>query len=119
MTYREFYTAVKELPNVSTELAEFADKAIVALNNKNEKRKTGESKTAKANAVYREKVVALLTENGAMTAKQIAKALTTPDEEISTQKVGGIIRSFDEGVIVVADGKDEKKNRVKVYSLAQ
>ena len=120
MTYRKFYETVIATEGMSTEMVDFAKSAIDALDRKNANRKSATSKTAKAMAEWRERFVAVL--NGAegtpMTAKEIAKALTIiGDDEVSTQKVTAIAKSFAEGEIVIADGKDAKKNKVKVYSL--
>ena len=119
MTYRKFYENVIATEGMSTEMVDFAKSAIDALDRKNANRKSATSKTAKAMAEWREKFVAVLAgaEGTPMTAKEIAKALTIDEDEISTQKVTAIAKSFAEGEIVIADGKDAKKNKVKVYSL--
>lgn len=117
MTYREFYNAVINMDNTNTEMVEFAKGAIATLDRKNSNRKNGNTKTAKEMAVWRDKVVDLLTANGDMTAKQIAKALTTDEVEVSTQKVGAIIKSFNPDIIKVYKAKDEKKNTVNFYGL--
>lgn len=117
MTYREFYTAVINMDNMNTEMIEFAKGAIDTLDRKNSNRKNGNTKTAKEMAVWRDKVVDLLTANGDMTAKQIAKALTTDEVEVSTQKVSAIIKSFNPDTIKVYKAKDEKKNTVNFYGL--
>lgn len=117
MTYREFYNAVINMDNMDTEMVEFAKGAIATLDRKNSNRKNGNTKTAKEMAVWRDKVVDLLTANGDMTAKQIAKALTTDEVEVSTQKVGAIIKSFNPDIIKVYKAKDEKKNTVNFYGL--
>lgn len=117
MTYREFYTAIINMNNMSDEMIEFAKGAIATLDRKNSNRKSGNTKTAKEMTVWRDKVVDLLTANGDMTAKQIAKALTTDEVEVSTQKVSAIIKSFDLDTIKVYKAKDEKKNTVNFYGL--
>lgn len=119
MTYRKFYENVIATEGMSTEMVDFAKSAIDALDRKNANRKSATSKTAKAMAEWREKFVAVLdgAEGTPLTAKEIAKALTIGDDEVSTQKVTAIAKSFAEGEIVIADGKDAKKNKVKVYSL--
>lgn len=117
MTYREFYTAVINMNGMSTEMVEFAQSAIATLNRKNSNRKNGNSKSAKEMAVWRDKLVALLTANGDMTAKQIAKALTTDEVEVSTQKVSAIVKSFPTDTLNVYQARDEKKNKVNFYSL--
>ena len=117
MTYREFYNAVINMNGMDNEMIEFAKGAIATLDRKNSNRKNGNAKTAKEMAVWRDKVVDLLTANGDMTAKQIAKVLTTDEIEVSTQKVSAIIKSFDPDTIKVYKAKDEKKNTVNFYGL--
>lgn len=118
MTYRKFYENVIATEGMSTKMVDFAKSAIDALDRKNANRKSATSKTAKAMAEWREKFVAVLTgADTPMTAKKIAKALTTDENEVSTQKVTAIANSFAEGELIIAYGKDEKKNKVKVYSL--
>ena len=117
MTYREFYTAIINMNNMNDEMIEFAKGAIATLDRKNSNRKNGNTKTAKEMAVWRDKLVDLLTANGDMTAKQIAKKLTTDEVEVTTQKVSAIVKSFDPDVIKVYKAKDEKKNTVNFYGL--
>lgn len=117
MTYREFYTAIINMNDMNDEMVEFAKGAIATLDRKNSNRKNGNTKTAKEMAVWRDKLVDLLTANGDMTAKQIAKKLTTDEVEVTTQKVSAIVKSFDPDVIKVYKAKDEKKNTVNFYGL--
>lgn len=119
MTYREFYTAVINMNGMNTEMVEFAKSAIATLDRKNANRKGDNSKTAKAMSEWRDKMTAVLTEGGAMTAKQIAKKLTTDEVEVTTQKVSAIAKSYPDGVLTVYEDKDEKKNKVKFYKLTE
>lgn len=121
MTYREFYNKVKAIEGIDTSMVEFADKAIEALDKKNKNRTGKDSKTAKAMAEWRDKVRVLLPVAPAegVTAKTLAKALTTDKVEVTTQKITAIVKSFDEGAVDVYEAKDEKKNKVKFYRLAQ
>lgn len=122
MTYREFYNTIATMDGMDEAMVEFATKAIAALDRKNANRKTGTSKTAKENAALREKVRTILATE-AKPAKAIAKELEAmaaaegTEKEFSTQKVSAIIRSFDEGEIVVTKGKDAKGNTVNFYGL--
>lgn len=119
MTYRKFYKTVIATEGMTAEMIEFAKSAIATLDRKNENRKGDNSKTAKAMAEWRDKMTAVLTEGGAMTAKQIAKKLTTDEVEVTTQKVTAIAKSYADGVLTVYEDKDEKKNRVKFYKLTE
>ena len=56
MTTREFYTAIANAENLPSELIEKATELIAALDAKNEKRKTTETKEQKEAAVRRELV---------------------------------------------------------------
>lgn len=118
MTQREFFNAVKAIENIDPALVEYADKALTALDNKNAKRSAnGSSKTAKAMEEWRTKVNAFLptAPDTGMTAKQIAKALTTDEEEVSTQKVTAIMKTYENDTVETYEDKDEKKNKVKFY----
>jgi hypothetical protein len=123
MTYREFYTAIINFEGMTPEMVEFAKGAIDTLDRKNSNRKSGNTKTAKAMAEWRDKMTAVLTEGGAMTAKQIAKELSKdlPEgaDEVSTQKVTAIAKSYPDGVLTVYEDKDTKKNKVKFYKLTE
>jgi hypothetical protein len=119
MTYREFYTTIINMNGMDSAMVEFAKSAIDTLDRKNSNRKSGNTKTAKEMAVWREKFIELLTINGDMTAKQIAKALTTDEVEVSTQKVSAIAKSFENNEISVYQAKDEKKNKVNFYKLSE
>lgn len=118
MTQREFFNAVKAIENIDPALVEYADKALTALDNKNAKRSAnGSSKTAKAMEEWRTKVNAFLptAPDTGLTAKQIAKALTTDEEEVSTQKVTAIMKTYENDTVETYEDKDEKKNKVKFY----
>ena len=119
MTYREFYTTVINMNGMDSAMVEFAKSAIATLDRKNSNRKSGNTKTAKEMAAWREKFIELLTTNGDMTAKQIAKALTTDEVEVSTQKVSAIAKSFKNNEISVYQAKDEKKNKVNFHKLSE
>ncbi len=119
MTYRSFYETVINFEGMTPEMVEFAKGAIATLDRKNANRKGDNSKTAKAMAEWRDKMTAVLTEGGAMTAKQIAKKLTTEDVEVTTQKVTAIAKSYPDGILTVYEDKDEKKNKVKFYKLTE
>ncbi len=119
MTYREFYTTVINFEGMTPEMVEFAKGAIATLDRKNASR-TG--KKSDNNAVWRDRLVDLLTANGDMTAKAIAKAFTDmgygDDEDgVSTQKVNAIVKSFTTDTIKVYKAKDSKKNMVNFYGL--
>lgn len=138
MTQREFFMAVvnggsytyenrsiqqitvnifNEDGTFTDEAIEFAKSRIKALDIANNNRKNGSSKTAKAMEEWRTKVNAFLptAPDTGMTAKQIAKALTTDEEEVSTQKVTAIMKTYENDTVETYEDKDEKKNKVKFY----
>jgi hypothetical protein len=85
----------------------------------NAKRQSKPSKTAVANEPIKADIVNLLTEQGAMVASDIAKALSTDEVTISTSKASALCRQLvaDE-VLTVTDVKVKGKGTVKQYSIA-
>ena len=117
MTYREFYTAVANA-NISTELTEFATKAIAQLDHKNENRKSGNSKSAKEAQENRAKVINVMTEGTVYTAKSIAEACGFE----TTQRASGILTQLvKEEKIGVFDytPTGKKKDVVKGYFVGE
>lgn len=117
MTYREFYNEVIAVATDRADLVEFAEKAIATLDKKNDNRKSGNSKSAVANAENRAKVIAVMTDpNKIYTAKEIAEACG-----FSTQRASGILGQLVKANEVTASDYSptgKKKDTVKGYSLA-
>lgn len=114
MTQREFFNAIIN-GTINADVQAFATSALAKIDEKNEKRRTTLNKNQKANEVIISDITTLFNDNSAMiyTAKQIAEKF-----EISTQKASALLRQMvNNNVLTVADIKDEKKNKVKGYSL--
>ena len=118
MTYREFYNSVKDNEFVSDEMREFAVKAIKALDNKNESRKNGNSKTAQETKANRELILNAMVEGEVYTAKQIADTCNFS----STQKATGMLTQMvKDGLVNVKDftPTGKKKDTVKGYFVGE
>lgn len=74
MTYREMYTAIVN-GEITEEVVAMAQNAIAKLDERNAKRASYQSETAKLNAPIKDEIVAWLTENGTHVAKEIGEAL--------------------------------------------
>ena len=115
MTYREFYNAVVNA-NVSVELTDFANKAIEALDRKNENRKTGNSKTAQTAKANKDAVLNAMEQGKGYTAKEIAVACGFEN----TQQATGILTQLVKAG-VVSKGEftptGKKKDTVMQYTL--
>ena len=114
MTYREFYNNVKAIDGISTEMVEFADKAIKAIDQKNANRKNGNSKSAQEAQAERKLILDAIADGQTYTAKQVADIC----EFKSTQKASGILGQLvKEEKVCVKDFSPtgKKKDTVKGY----
>ena len=119
MTLRMYHEAVMALPNVPADIKAKAESEIAKMDAANAKRQSKPSKTAVANEPIKADIVNLLTEQGAMVASDIAKALTTEEREVSTSKASALCRQLvTDGTLTVADVKVKGKGTVKQYSVA-
>lgn len=119
MTQREFFNAVIAA-NISTEMNDYAQGLIDKLDKKNENRKP--TKTQKANADLKTEIYDYMVENPnrAFTAKELADKYTTPEEEITTQKISALMAQLVKtGTVTVFKAKDTKKNKVNWYQVVQ
>lgn len=113
MTNREFYNAVINA-NVSEEITSHAQDALVALDNRNEKRRNTLTKEQKANEEIKAEILKGISLNF-HTAKEIAEGL-----ELSTQKVSALCRQLVEsGALISKEVKVKGKSAVKAYFLAE
>ena len=119
MTMRKFFEAVIAIDGAPADVIAKAESEIAKMDAANAKRQSKPSKTAVANEPIKADIVNLLTEQGAMVASDIAKALTTDEVTISTSKVSALCRQLvaDE-VLTVTDVKVKGKGTVKQYSIA-
>lgn len=117
MTNREFYTAIAAIETIPAELKEFAEAAIVKMDETNAKRKakaaenTEPSKKALENApLINEAYTVLGTET--KTASDVAEAMG-----INVQKASYLLRTLvAEGRATVEEIKVPKKGTVKAYT---
>ena len=110
MTNREFFTAIANTENLSTELKAFATEQIEKLDARNGKRRETLTKEQKANEEL--KVVILNAIGiGSLTASEVATACG-----ISTQKASALCRLLvNDGKLNAHDVKVKGKGSVKVY----
>lgn len=112
MTTREFYTAIVNAENLPAELTEKATELIAALDAKNEKRKTTETKEKKEAAARREAVLAFLKEQTEpVTRDTIAGAL-----DMSPAQAGAACKALGE-LVTKSEIKVDKARKV-AYSIA-
>ena len=112
MTTREFYVAIAEA-QVSDELTTKAQELIAALDSKNEKRKTTETKEKKEAAARRQAVLDFFCDHQGtpFTRDQVAEALgITPGQVTAACK--SIVA---DGTVVKSEAKIDKKSKV-VYT---
>ena len=119
MTNREFYQNVIAA-NISDEMNAFAEELINKLDKKNSSRKP--TKTQQANEVYKNDILDSLADGAIHTTKMLTDYLNEKypnlDEPITTQKTSALLTQLvknGEGIIVIENFKDSKKNRVKGY----
>lgn len=115
MTNREFYTAVMAIENAPADIVEFAEAAIVKMDETNAKRKEKAadkpSKKAEENApLVNEALTVLGTET--KTASDVAEAMS-----VNVQKASYLLRTLvAEGRATVEDIKVPKRGLVKAYT---
>ena len=107
MTTREFYQAVANSSNLSAEMTEKASELLAAMDARNEKRKSTDTKEKKEAIARRESVLAFLEANECevFTRDQIAENLgMTPSQATAACKALGEIITKSEAKI----GKSKK-----------
>lgn len=116
MTNRQFFETIAATQELSDELRNFAEEAIVKLDRKNAQRRSSESKTAKANKPLKAEIVALLQENGGQyLTSEIAEHF-----EYSSQKASALLRDLvKDGILQVEDVRVKGRGTQKAYSLLQ
>jgi predicted HTH transcriptional regulator len=113
MTTREFLNTVITSA-INDEMTEKAQALLVALDKKNEQRKSKPSKVAVANEPIKASIVAFITANGQKVSSEIAEGLN-----ISTQKASALCRQLvEDGVLKSEEVKVPKKGKVKAYTIA-
>lgn len=116
MTKREFFEAIAKLDGIDSELCLFAEKEIAKMDERNAKRRTAATVSAKAieNKEFKESICEFLkTVDAPVIAKAIGEAV-----EISTQKASALCRQLVEDEKLVASEEKVKGRKVKAYALA-
>lgn len=119
MTNREFYTAIAT-GTINEDVTKFAIDSIAKLDERNAKRSSKPSKTAVANEPIKAAIVELLTNAGVTkTSPDIAVAISTEENPVSTQKASALCRQLvDSGILVSSENKVPKKGKMKFYGIA-
>lgn len=104
------------------ELAAVAKSLIDKLDKKNENRKNATSPKQKKNEDFKTEIYDYMAENPnrAFTAKELAEKYTTPEVEITTQKISALMAQLVKtGTVTVFKAKDSKKNTVNWYQVTR
>lgn len=104
------------------ELAAVAQSLIDKLDKKNENRKNATSPKQRENESFKTEIYDYMAENPnrAFTAKGTAEKYTTPEVEITTQKISALMAQLVKtGTVTVFKAKDSKKNTVNWYQVTR
>lgn len=118
MTQREFFKAVAQNENVNAELREYAENAIIKLDEKNAKRSSTPTKTQQRNAVIKTQILDFMkSQTKRVTSAAVAEKFTADGETISTNLAAALLRQLAiEGKLTVEDIKNPKgKGKVRGY----
>ena len=116
MTMRQYHEAVVA-GNITAEVIAKAQNEIAKLDAANAKRAATQSKKSKENEPIKQAIYDLLSEKGTMTSPDIAVALTTEENEVSTSKASSMCRQMvEDGRLTVEEIKVPKKGKMKQYT---
>lgn len=120
MTSRDFFIAIASNEAVATDLRDYATEQIAKLDAKNAKRSSKPTKAQLANEPIKAAILAYLTEKGtAITAPDIAVALSTEEAPVTHNKVTALCRQLvADKVVEQTEVKIPKKGTLKAYSVA-
>ena len=117
MTNREFFVAISENADLPVDLRNHAGAQIAKLDAANAKRAETQSKKSKENEPIKQAIYDLLVAKGSMTSPDIAVALTTEENEVSTSKASSMCRQMvEDGRLTVEEIKVPKKGKMKQYT---
>ena len=120
MTMRKYHEAVLAIPGCPADVAEKAKAEIAKLDATNAKRTEKAAEKAKENEPLKVRIFDLLLANGSMTSPDIASALTTEENPITTSKASVMCRQMvNEGRLTDEEVKIPKKGKLKAYSVIQ
>ena len=110
---REYYNAVKALPNLPTELANATNELLDKMDARNKAKNAKPTKVQVENEPIAKAIVEALA-NGEMLGVDLAKSL-----DLSTPKLNGVAGNLvKEGVLVKTKVKVKGKGEMTAYSLA-
>ena len=113
MTMREYYNAIKALPNLPTDLANATDEAIAKLDARNKAKALKPTKTQVENEPIAKAIVEALS-NGAMLGVDLAVAIGQ-----TVNKTNGVAGNLvKEGTLVKEKVKVKGKGEMVQYALA-
>lgn len=120
MTMRKYHEAVLAIPGCPAEVAEKARAEIAKLDATNIKRSEKAAEKAKENEPLKAQIFDLLLARGTMTSPDIASALTTEENPVTTSKASAMCRQMvDDGRLNAEEVKIPKKGKLKAYSVVQ
>ena len=120
MTMRKFMEAIVEGTTVNAELADYAAKYLVKMDEKNEKRKTSPAALAKMkeNEVLSEKITNYLaTVTKPVKASIIAQSISG-DTVVSTSKVSALLRKLVDSGEIKSELVRNNSRTYLIYSIA-
>ena len=110
---REYYNAIKALPNLPTDLANATNELLDKMDARNKAKNAKPTKVQVENEPIAKAIVEALA-NGEMLGVDLAKSL-----DLSTPKLNGVAGNLvKEGVLVKSKTKVKGKGEMTVYSLA-
>lgn len=115
-TAREFYNAIINGTDITTDMVDFAKSAIEKMDTKNANRRTTLSKAQIANEDIKADILTYMGENGNQSAKSLADYF-----KVSTQKISALMKQLvDNGNVTVTKDKFAgSSTKVNVYSLVE
>ena len=116
MTMRQYHESVLS-GTITPAMQEKARAEIAKLDATNAKRAERQSVKAKENEPLKVAIYEYLLANGSKTSPEIAQALTTEENEVSTSKASSMCRQMvEEGRLSVSEVKIPKKGKLKAYT---
>lgn len=117
MTMRKYHEAVLALPNLPADIRVKAEAELAKLDATNAKRAEKQTAKAKENEPLKAAIYEYLVANGTKTSPEIATALSTEENEVSTSKASSMCRQMvDEGQLAASEVKVPKKGKLKAYT---
>ena len=117
MTMRQYHEAVIAIPGAPADVVAKAKAEIAKLDATNAKRAEKQTAKAKENEPLKVAIYEYLLANGTKTSPEIALALTTAENEVSTSKVSSMCRQMvDDGRLTASEVKVPKKGKLKAYT---